>query len=64
MPVITVTLGKLTTEQKKEMIRKMTEISMEISGAPESAHAVLINELPDEALGLGRKTVADIKAGK
>lgn len=64
MPVITVTLGNLNTEQKREMIRRMTEVSMDISGAPEHAHAVLINELPDEALGLGTKTVADIKAGK
>lgn len=64
MPVINVTMGKLTTEQKREMIKRLTEVSMEISGIPEAAHAVTINELPDEALGLGTKTVADIKAGK
>ncbi len=64
MPVITITLGNLSVEKKREMIRRVTEVSMDISGAPESAHAVLINELPDEALGLGTKTVADIKACK
>lgn len=63
MPVINVTLGKLTTEQKKQMIQRITEVSMEITGAPEHAHAVVITELPDDALGLGKKTVAEVKAG-
>ena len=63
MPIINVTLGKLTTEQKKEMIVKMTQVSMDVTGAPESAHAVLINELPNDALSLGKKTVAEVKAG-
>ncbi len=64
MPVINVTIGKLSTEQKSEMVKRMTEVSMEISGAPEGTHTVLITELPYDAMGLGTKTVADIKAGK
>lgn len=63
MPVINVTMGKLEREQKRELIKRLTEVSMEITGTPEHTHAVTINELEDDALGLGTKTVFDIKAG-
>lgn len=64
MPVITVTLGKMEKEQKREMIKRFTEVSMEITGAPETSHAVVINELPLDALGLGTKTVEEIVGAK
>jgi len=35
MPVINVTSGPMTTEEKKELIRGLTEVSMEITGTPE-----------------------------
>lgn len=64
MPVINVTSGPMTTEQKKELIRRMTEVSMEITGTPEYGNSVLINELPLDSLGIGKKTAAEVFADK
>lgn len=60
MPLIRVSTSPLTTEQKKEMVYRMTEVAMEVLGAPEEAHIVLIDELPLDALGMGKKTVAEL----
>lgn len=64
MPLIRVTTSSLTTEQKKEMVRQMTEVTMEILGTPEQAHIVLIDELPLDALGMGKLTVAEMVESK
>ncbi|MCM1991193.1 tautomerase family protein [Oceanirhabdus seepicola] len=64
MPVINVTSGPMTTEEKKELIRRLTEVSMEITGTPEHGNSVLINELPLDALGIGKKTAAEVFAQK
>ncbi|MCM1991192.1 tautomerase family protein [Oceanirhabdus seepicola] len=64
MPLIRVTTSPLTTEQKKEMVRQMTEVTMEVLGAPEQAHIVLIDELPIDALGMGKLTVAEMVESK
>lgn len=64
MPLIRVTTSPLTTEQKKEMVRQMTEVTMEVLGAPEQAHFVLIDELPLDALGMGKLTVAEMVENK
>jgi len=64
MPLIRVTTSPLTIEQKKEMVRQMTEVTMEVLGAPEQAHIVLIDELPLDALGMGKLTVAEMVESK
>lgn len=60
MPLVRVSTSPLTTEQKKEMVYQMTKVAMEVLGAPEEAHIVLIDELPLDALGMGKKTVAEL----
>lgn len=60
MPVIRVTSSPMSIEQKREMVRQMTEVTMDVLGAPESAHIVFIDELPPESLGMGKLTVADM----
>ena len=62
MPVIRVTSTPMTTVQKREMVRQMTEVTMEVLGTPEQAHLVLIEELPTDSLGMGKVTVADMIA--
>ena len=64
MPLIRVTTSPLTIEQKKKMVRQMTEVTMEVLGAPEQAHIVLIDELPLDALGMGKLTVAEMVESK
>lgn len=60
MPVIQVTSGPMSNENKKKMIERMVEVSMEITGAPELAHNVIINDLPVDSLSWGKKTVREI----
>ncbi|MCT4621122.1 MAG: tautomerase family protein [Marinisporobacter sp.] len=86
MPIINVQTTPLTKEQKSEMIRRMTqvtsevtgapeeqkkelisrlvEVSMDITGTPEYGNAVMITELPLNALGVGKKTAAEVFGNK
>lgn len=62
MPTINFTAGKLTKEQKEELIKSLVETSMRVTGAPEQAHTVLIHELPEDSMGMGKQTVEAFKA--
>lgn len=61
MPIINVQTTPLTKEQKSEMIRRMTQVTSEVTGASEEVHIVLIDELPYDAVGMGTKSVADLR---
>jgi len=62
MPIINLTVGTLTKEQKKELIERLVEVSSEVTGAPEQSHMVVIQEMPLDAVSLGKKTVEEIVA--
>lgn len=59
MPIINLTMGPLTNEQKKEIIERVTETLMDITKIPEHSFTTIINELPYENLGIGKMTVKD-----
>lgn len=61
MPVINLEVGNLSPEQKKELITKFTEVAVEVTNIPKQFFVVTIRELPDENLGIGGETVAEIK---
>ena len=61
MPVITYEGAKLTSEQKKHLIEKFTEISVEITSIPKNFFSVLIRELDDDNLGSNGEQVSEIK---
>jgi len=48
----------MTNEQKRELVKRMTEVTMDVLGAPEEAHVIMIDELSHESLGVGKKTIA------
>ncbi|UFS71472.1 tautomerase family protein [Geomonas sp. RF6] len=62
MPVITWEGGKLTTEQKRELITTLSKAASEITKVPLHFHSVLVREQADENLGVAGETVADLKA--
>ena len=62
MPVITLEGGKLSREQKRELIHRFTAVATEVTKIPPQFFSVLIREQPDENLGVGGETVADLKA--
>ena len=56
MPVITIeNAGKLSSDQKKELIMKVTEVISEVTGKPMQAVYVRIDEVPRENFGVGGK---------
>ena len=48
MPYISIESGKLTAEQKKQLIERLTSTASEITHIPEQFFTVTIKELPDE----------------
>ncbi|WP_290381190.1 4-oxalocrotonate tautomerase DmpI [Bacteroides acidifaciens] len=60
MPYISVEIGALTSEQKKELIERLTATAAEITHIPVQFFTVTIKELPDENFGIGGKTIDEI----
>lgn len=61
MPYIAVESGLLSDEQKAQLIQKLTEVSSEIMQIPPEFFMVTIQELPDENIGIGGKSIAVVK---
>ena len=57
MPYISVESGALTSEQKKELIERLTATASEITNIPAQFFTVTIKELPDENFGIGGKSI-------
>jgi 4-oxalocrotonate tautomerase len=64
MPIITFEAGKLSREQKKELIIKFTDIAVEITEIPKESFIVSIREMPLENIGVGGIVVEEIIQGK
>lgn len=61
MPYISVESGALTSEQKKELIERLTATASEITNIPAQFFTVTIRELPDDNFGIGGKSIEEIK---
>jgi len=59
MPVITVDIHKVGSEQKSGLIRKLTEAAADATDVPAQAFIVLVNELEDSNIGIGGKNRAE-----
>lgn len=62
MPVVNFKGAQLSTEQKKELIQKFTEITKKVTYSPDPFITVIIEEYSDDSMGVGGKTVSEIKA--
>lgn len=63
MPVITVAIHPIDTEQKSRLIQKLTDAAVEVTKVPADKYVVLIDEFANDAIGLAGKTRAAIVAG-
>ena len=61
MPYISIESGKLTAEQKKQLIERLTATASEITNIPEQFFIISIKEIPDENYGIGGKSIDEIK---
>jgi 4-oxalocrotonate tautomerase len=64
MPVIQITMGKSSAQQKKELIERLTADAIEITKIPAAEFTVLISELESDNIGRGGKTLTDIIAAR
>ncbi len=61
MPYIAFESGHLTADIKQQLIKSLTETSAQITGIPKELFMVSITERPDENIGMGGKTLKQIK---
>ncbi len=61
MPYISMESGRLTAEQKRLLIERLTSTASEITNIPEEFFTVTIKEVPDENFGIGGKSIDEIK---
>lgn len=61
MPVIQYQGTKMSAEQKQELIEKLTQVASDITQTPEQFFSVMIQEYEEDSLGMGGKTVEQIK---
>ena len=61
MPYISFESGQLTAEQKKQLIERLTKTAAEITHIPEQFFTITIKELPDENVGIGGRSIDEIK---
>jgi 4-oxalocrotonate tautomerase len=62
MPVISITMGETSQEQKKQLIERLTAEAVAVTKIGAEHFTVTITELSYHNLGLGGKTVASIRA--
>lgn len=62
MPVITMEVGKLSKEQKKDLVKGFTDVASQITGIDKNFIIAVIREWPDENLGIDGRTVEEIKS--
>lgn len=60
MPVIKIDCNKLTQEQKRELIKSVTEVSSRIMQLPESTITIILSEVEADDVGVGGKLLCDI----
>ncbi|WP_251212658.1 4-oxalocrotonate tautomerase DmpI [Adlercreutzia murintestinalis] len=61
MPHITVESGKLTEEQKRNLIERITAVSSEIMSIPPEFYSITIHEIDDASYGIGGKCIDVVK---
>ena len=61
MPVITVAMDKASEEQKKKLVQNLTKEAAEITQKPVEHFIVYIHEYPHENIGMGGKTIKELR---
>lgn len=64
MPLIIFEAGRMKPETKAELIRRLTDVSVEVTGIPKHLFFVSVRELPDTDVAVGGVTVAELKAAQ
>lgn len=61
MALITMKIAPLPKAQKAELAQKMTRLASEITGIPEPAFTLFVEEYPTENIAVGGKLLSERK---
>lgn len=61
VPYIAFEAGQLDTKIRSDLVKRLTEVSVEITGIPTEYFFVSIRELPDDSIAVGGKTVTQMR---
>mgnify|MGYP001086574868 CR=1 FL=1 len=61
MPHITIESGKLTDEQKRMLVERLTAVSSEVMKIPPEFYSITIHEIDDASYGIGGKCIDVVK---
>lgn len=61
MPHITVESGKLTEQQKRALVERLTAVSAEVMKIPPEFYSITIHEIDDTSYGIGGKCIDVVK---
>ncbi|HWQ10761.1 MAG TPA: tautomerase family protein [Holophaga sp.] len=64
MPVITVDIQSMPHEDKKTLIAALTTSAAQATRIPEASFIILVNEYPEDAIGIGGRTLKEVKAAR
>ncbi len=59
MPVITMKMGKIPTNKKKELIEKLTQTAVEVTSVPASSYMVFIEEYDYDNIGVSGQMLSE-----
>lgn len=62
MPVITIAMHPVSSDEKKSLISALTRSAAQVTRIPESSFIVLVDELSEDAIGCGGRTLKELKA--
>jgi 4-oxalocrotonate tautomerase len=60
MPLITIEAGKMPDDMRIKLMKKLTEVSSEITGIPEESFWVFVKDLGPDSTMIGGKTLAEV----
>lgn len=61
MPIISIAMHHTQPETRKQLISALTETAATVTNIPAQSFVVLINELPEESIGIGGRTLLELK---
>ena len=64
MPVINISMHKIDDRTKTDLIRNLTATAVETTKIPAQSFTILINEMDDGNIGIGGKTLKEVKASR
>lgn len=62
MPIISVAMHPTSATEKKALISALTEAAVNVTKIPSQSFIVLIDEHSEEAIGIGGRTLKEVKS--